>query len=401
MISTTNEIGTNAKPVVPDAPPCCDGLVSIAVADFEPATGMCFGRRGVFLCSACGDQVCDEWENPCNCPADCRLQDPNVCEEQGARCVGPDDAGGAARCPQGTGEVDLGGCDDMEVCCMPLQDNRCEQQGGSCMYPNAAGELPRCPDGSAEVDLPGCDRGGICCMGGADCVPDGGRVAVIPDAPRCCPGLERIPIAAYDEAQGMCMVADGAALCSSCGNGVCAEWENVCNCPRDCVEPEPNLCEREGAFCLDPDAAGQLPRCPPGTAEIDLGGCDRGSLCCMPLPGECEGAGGMCFMPEPDGAGPRCPDLLAEVDMPGCPEQAICCMPDAPCLLPGMHGPAIPNGPQCCPGVDMISIAIYDEQLRQCVDRVGGFLCSLCGDRMCDPWENRCNCPDDCGMAQP
>jgi len=385
------------NPEVPGAPPCCEGLVAIAVADFDPETGMCHGRRGVFLCSACGDNVCDDWENPCNCPRDCRLQDPNECEEQGARCVGPDADGRPARCPDGSSEVDLGGCEDVEVCCMPLQDNICEQRGANCEYPNAAGEPARCAEGSDEVDLPGCDVGGICCMGGPECVPDGGRGAVIPNAPPCCPGLAAIPIAAYDEQLGMCMQADGAFLCSACGNGQCAEWENECNCAEDCQDPEPNHCEQEGAICMPPDGAGQLPMCPPGTAEIDLGGCERGSLCCMPLFGECEGTGGMCFAREPDQPQPGCPEPLAEVDLEGCPPDAVCCMPGPECLPPGVHGPLVPGAPQCCPGVDMIPVSFFDAATGQCEALDGTFVCSLCGDRICDPWETPCNCPADCG----
>ncbi len=56
---------------------CCEGLVEISggcIVDHA-----CQPLIGSFaLCSACGDGVCDEWENPCNCPEDC-----GACVEEG------------------------------------------------------------------------------------------------------------------------------------------------------------------------------------------------------------------------------------------------------------------------------------------------------------------------------
>lgn len=72
-----------------------------------------------------------------------------------------------------------------------------------------------------------------------DCVPDGGRRAVRPNAPPCCEGLASIGCdLPSTETGGMrrpgCV---GASYCTACGNGVCGEGENDCNCPADCPAP--------------------------------------------------------------------------------------------------------------------------------------------------------------------
>ena len=48
---------------------CCDGLVEIPPA--YPLGNVCVLMFGFDLCSACGDGICDDWENSCNCPEDC------------------------------------------------------------------------------------------------------------------------------------------------------------------------------------------------------------------------------------------------------------------------------------------------------------------------------------------
>ena len=48
---------------------CCEDLAEIAnTFSFEKT---CVQLGGSSLCSACGDETCDGWENPCNCPEDC------------------------------------------------------------------------------------------------------------------------------------------------------------------------------------------------------------------------------------------------------------------------------------------------------------------------------------------
>ncbi len=81
----------------------------------------------------------------------------------------------------------------------------------------------------------------------AECVKEGERVAVLPDAPECCEGLTKISVATYVKATTWsaerCIYVT-SSICSNCGNGKCESWENKCNCKEDCeivIE-----CKKEG-----------------------------------------------------------------------------------------------------------------------------------------------------------
>jgi hypothetical protein len=57
---------------------CCDGLVEISGdlrydpnSEFADENGCSMMVGGGMICSNCGDDICDNWENPCNCPKDC------------------------------------------------------------------------------------------------------------------------------------------------------------------------------------------------------------------------------------------------------------------------------------------------------------------------------------------
>jgi eight-cysteine-cluster-containing protein len=49
----------------------------------------------------------------------------------------------------------------------------------------------------------------------------------------CCPGLVEVPMAAMEN--GTCIAANCGSVCRPCGDGVCADNENYCSCPEDCV----------------------------------------------------------------------------------------------------------------------------------------------------------------------
>ena len=60
----------------------------------------------------------------------------------------------------------------------------------------------------------------------------GKYIGPIPD---CCDGLERIDYKFSRD--GECFdVPDTGTICSDCGNNICEEWENLCNCPEDCIK---------------------------------------------------------------------------------------------------------------------------------------------------------------------
>lgn len=72
---------TSSNPSLgPDNPnnKCCEGLISISSdLRYEPESeyaneeGCVFMEGGGSICSDCGNDNCERWENPCNCPDDC------------------------------------------------------------------------------------------------------------------------------------------------------------------------------------------------------------------------------------------------------------------------------------------------------------------------------------------
>ena len=113
-----------------------------------------------------------------------------------------------------------------------------------------------------------------------DCIPAGETGPVIPDAPPCCGQAHPISVAIYDEEIGICQEADGAFLCSECGNGVCEPWENPCNCEEDCLAGD---CVPAGEIINEfeePDA-----ECCPGLERRVVADLVDGE--CIPLPCAC------------------------------------------------------------------------------------------------------------------
>lgn len=80
------------------------------------------------------------------------------------------------------------------------------------------------------------------------CIEEGHRTPITPISPEgfeqrkhtateCCEGLEAISSPDYfDEDCNFKpkIGVSGGAICSNCGNGICENWENRCNCPEDC-----------------------------------------------------------------------------------------------------------------------------------------------------------------------
>jgi len=138
--------------------------------------------------------------------------------------------------------------------------------------------------GTAEVDLGGCGEGAICCALAEQCVPAGGAIAVVPNAPACCEGLQAISCE-VPMPNGECMGPDGcAAICAVCGDDNCGLGENRCNCAADCANDDNNLCAQQGGVCAPPTPVG-LPDCPQDMHPSGLPGCPGMTGCCMPNDG--------------------------------------------------------------------------------------------------------------------
>ncbi|MCB9550642.1 MAG: hypothetical protein H6705_01785 [Myxococcales bacterium] len=141
-------------PVVPNAPPCCEGLEAIS-CDRPGPDGVCMeGCAGAVICADCGDGRCGPGENACNCALDCGA----VCRSTGEcvdhpapiRCVGlwrcdpdqsyPADARGDDGCdytcifnhPACDGDGD---CAPPDVCLPCPIDGECDGRAGVCGDP--------------------------------------------------------------------------------------------------------------------------------------------------------------------------------------------------------------------------------------------------------------------------
>jgi hypothetical protein len=182
-------------------------------------------------------------------------------------------------------------------------------------------------------------------------------------AVECCEGLVEIP-EAYPNDHLCAPVLGAPPICSACGDGVCDDWENACNCPEDC-----GLCVEEG------ESMPAIPDPPP---------CCLGLILIPPMSPDWFGIVGYCTAHCGDG---ECdPDIETDYN---CPE-------DCPCVGEGGTIPVIADPPSCCTGLDLIPpkspywYGIY------------GYCTEFCGDGVCDPdIETHYNCPEDCIKAPP
>ncbi len=151
------------------------------------------------------------------------------------------------------------------------------------------------------------------------CIPEGGSGAVVPDSPQCCLGLVAIPCdkSNIDPAGNVaCMSCDGAFFCTKCGDGVCKEPENVCNCPADCKEVPPPCvtstdCDDFDKCTIDKCVAGiclhdKNPECGTPCGPNGLA-CPAGQYCKTP-DGQCGGSGSCVALP-----GGFCPAIYSPV----------------------------------------------------------------------------------------
>lgn len=101
-----------------------------------------------------------------------------------------------------------------EVCCEPKKV-ACEEHVCKVYDLSGQGGEPSNPSKPTE----------------SDCAVEG-QQARGPEFP-CCEGLETVDACIFDiEEECLCM--DHLGVCSDCGDGICGEYENICNCEEDC-----------------------------------------------------------------------------------------------------------------------------------------------------------------------
>ena len=425
---------------------CCPGLSSFDLC--APVAGFknCGCGGDEYVCTDCGDGVCEEWENPCICLADC-----------------------------------------------PWGGNECKENGGACMS--------ECPPGHEPLDFGGCEGEGVCCSAEGTCLGKGETAEVAPGSPPCCGDLEPIPVTVSSavEPGSECKANEAWYVCTNCGNKNCEEWESSCTCPEDCEEILPNFCEEDGGVCMENcpqgwnavftpgcpgtekccmkdefecvEEGGQIPggspsdiQCCAGLVEIEDiaagedGECDiflsTGIICSDCGNGGCELWENQCNCPQdcawvipPDGCNPN------SEDSPQCPSAQFCMAPpytcgisapigicatppdncallgdpvctcngnefdnecfahqamenvawfgscmgvdDKECVGLGEIGDAATPIAGCCGDLDKIDLVVPDPDGGDCED-ASGFVCVKCEDGVCGLGENFCICPDDC-----
>ncbi|MDD5026753.1 MAG: hypothetical protein PHH13_05285 [Candidatus Peribacteraceae bacterium] len=198
-------------PVIQNAPTCCVGLTQISNA-IPGRDNQCIMSLGSFLCAKCGDGLCGAGENRCNCKADC----PMECLLEGE-----------------TGSAVLNSL----PCCEGLKGAPVSFPGpeGSCSVSIMEQHICiRCGNGE-------CGKGENRCNCPEDCpsacIQDAQIGHMIPPpGEECCEGLTLIPNSRPGNGDLCVAPNDGSFICAQCGNGICNQSENRCNCPTDCAQ---------------------------------------------------------------------------------------------------------------------------------------------------------------------
>ncbi len=142
--------------------------------------------------SICGDGFCDLEEDNVTCPEDCTGSDYNLLVGNDTDEHGCKSSAGYSWC-------------EAKAKCIRVWEEDC----------------------GSDLDLPASNG----------CITEGGSIRDY-QGTSCCEGLGRISTS-RPKITGECeFITGGVGVCSDCGNEVCEQWENKCNCPADCLKKQ-------------------------------------------------------------------------------------------------------------------------------------------------------------------
>ena len=341
---------------------CCDGTE--LSSNYMVGSSDCTYLPDSKICLDCGNGICEDWENRCSCPDDC---DPNGCIAQGETLY-PGDG---------------------NLCCAGLkaESNYLWDESGEC---TEAGQLicVRCGNWSCQEGENPCICPSDCdpsIFHGGDCV-DFGDTAYASEGLKCCDGSELLPDYTINDYCGR--VSFDSGICLKCGDGICEDPENRCNCPDDC---DPNGCIAQGGTRYPNDGTRCCAYLEPAWNYVwdGKGGCKEVTnedstvqqlICVNCGNGICEEGESSCICPS------DCGDLA-------CADHGVRTWPTAEDYFPYIR---------CCEGLEYrYPRGCYNKKCINICEKygVGGSydICLSCGDGICDNTvEIICNCPVDC-----
>lgn len=352
--------------------------------------------------SGCDVCACRECDDPTDCAGVITCDTP-TCSDGGAclcDCTGV--APEAYTCPDGT-DVPRCACADRGTICMDHPELQCP----TLCSPHAPDAWP-CPDGSTvpwcACDLPSCEP--VCQHVGepSEGWYDGCSGALVAAAP--CAGCSALCQAIGSRSEGYYSSCDGALIgWAACApRRECAADPGASCATLDCTTED----RARGFLCPDgssaPHCACDVPASSCPAVCLHVGASNEGwyDACSGTLlrAAKCAGCTATC-----DAIGSKSEGWYSSCD--GLIAWAACATGTWSCAdepWRGCDGPraCVPEGGSfiapdvgCCPGLVSIEYATWDGEHCGYVDCLCA-VCTLCGNGVCDPPENRCNCAADC-----